>query len=116
VNSITYSDGTPAVTTTYDRMGKIASIVDAAGTRSFSYDTVSSQLNAESYSGGVMSGVGITRTYDALHRASAVNSSLNTTTPLTSATYSYDNASRLQSVTNGTNSVSYAYATNSSLV
>jgi len=35
---VDYSDTTPDVATTYDRLGRQATVTDATGTRTFSYD------------------------------------------------------------------------------
>ncbi len=70
------------------------------------------QLFAESYSGSVLDGLSITNTYDASLRRSSL-----TLQPLNSSTiYSYDSASRLSTVSDGTNSATYAYLANSPLV
>jgi len=72
-----------------------------------------SQLLSESYSGGTLSGLSLTNGYDSLLRRTAVGLS-NYSGTLT--TYGYDTASRLQTVTSGTNTASYAYLANSPLV
>ncbi|MEM7392215.1 MAG: hypothetical protein AAF492_07685, partial [Verrucomicrobiota bacterium] len=57
----TYSDATPGITTTYDRMGRPVTVTDAVGTRTFSYN-VTLQLATQAVS-GVVSSI-ITRVYD----------------------------------------------------
>jgi RHS repeat-associated protein len=62
--AISYSDGTPAVSFTLDRLGRQRTISDATGTRSFSYNDAL-QLVAETNAFGTLS-----RQYDALGRSS----------------------------------------------
>lgn len=47
-------------------------MTDGSGARALAYDPVSDQLQAETYSSGLLSGVVIGRTYDSLYRASGV--------------------------------------------
>jgi RHS repeat-associated protein len=49
--SIDYSDGTADITFAYDRLGQQAQITDAVGTRTFTYDPDSLQLESESITG-----------------------------------------------------------------
>jgi len=65
---------------------------------------------AENYSGGPLSGTGITNVYDQFLRRTNLSS-----VGLTNS-YLYDSASRLHSVSEGTNSATYAYLANSPLV
>lgn len=115
LTGIDYSDTTPDAVHTYDRLGRVATTTDAAGLLTRSY-SASGDLDDEVYSGtGTLSGQSITRTFDSLGRLNA----LAMTSPLAtlgSVSYGYDAASRLQTVTNGTNSVTYGYVPNSSLV
>lgn len=105
-----YSDATPDVTVTYDRTGRPLTVADASGTRSHGYHA-SGQLETESYTSGVLSGLAVNRSFDSLYRLSGL-----TVPSVTSATFAYDAASRLQTVTKGTNTATYAYAANSALV
>ena len=101
------------MTFTYDRRGRLVSVVDGAGTRTLAYNDMS-QMLTESWSGGPLTGKGITITYDSYSRRNTVgmNGQSSTTT-----TYGYDNASRLTSVTDGGgSSASYTYLANSSLI
>ena len=111
LSGIDYSDSTPDVTFTYDRQGR--QTANAAGGLTTTRDyNPASQLIAESYSGGVLDGLSITNTYDSLLRRSSL-----TLQPLNSSTlYSYDSSSRLSTVSDGTNSATYAYLANSPLV
>ncbi|HWA09343.1 MAG TPA: RHS repeat-associated core domain-containing protein [Opitutaceae bacterium] len=46
---ISYSDSTPAITYTYNRMGQTATVADVAGTRTFDYSTSTTSLNSETF-------------------------------------------------------------------
>ena len=105
-----YSDGSPAVTNSLDRRGRI--IQTTLGTNSASsvifHDA--GLLLSES-----RNGLTLTNQFDGLLRRTTL-SLFNGSTLLSSFTNTYDAISRLASVTFGTNSAIYAYLTNSSLV
>jgi len=110
---IDYADTTPDVTFTYDRLGRQNKVVDAVGTRTFTYGS-NLQLATEVIT-GTTSGT-ITRTYDALGRAGGF--SLGTDY---SATYGYDDATgRFNTVgwtaAGKSGTVSYSYLANSDLL
>jgi len=44
---VDYSDTTPDVAITYDRLGRQATVTDATGTRTFSYDNSNLRLSTE---------------------------------------------------------------------
>lgn len=115
LNSVTYSDSTPSVTDTYDRLGRLRTVVCNGMTDTLT-NNLANELLGESFSGGVLSGLSVSNSYDAdLRRASL--SALTSGTQLLSDTFAYDNASRLASVTDGNNnSASYSYLANSPLV
>ena len=107
LGTITYSDGTtPNVSVTFDRRGRRTQVVDGAGTHTFTYNDAG-QLLTESFPN---SSAIITNTYDSLLRRSSL-ASLGQ-----SASYAYDNASRVQSVSDGTHSVTYTFLPNSAMV
>jgi RHS repeat-associated protein len=110
LTAITYSDVTPAVTTTYDRSGRALTIIDGSGTRSFAYHA-SGQFQTETYTSGLLNGIATTRTYDSLDRLSGLS-----VPSVTANVYGYDDASRLQLVTNGAFSAAYGYLADSPLV
>ncbi len=56
VVSKTFSDGTPAITYTYDSQGRVASMVDGTGTTTYGYDTANRVTS-------VTNGAGVTMTY-----------------------------------------------------
>ncbi|MDI1248810.1 MAG: type IV secretion protein Rhs [Lacunisphaera sp.] len=110
LSGIDYSDTTPDVAMTYDRAGRPKTTTDASGVRTLSYH-VSGQLEDESYSSGLLSSLGVDRSFDAMHRLSAVS-----VTSVPAVSYAYDAASRLQAVTAVTNTATYVYEPDSPLV
>lgn len=109
-----YSDSTLDFTIGYDRTGRPKTRTDASGTCAWTYDT-SGQLKDEVYTGGLLDGLAVHRTFDSLFRLDSV-SALSASSALNETGYSYDLASRLDTVTTGTNTATYAYVANSSLV
>ncbi|OGV67777.1 MAG: hypothetical protein A3K19_15760 [Lentisphaerae bacterium RIFOXYB12_FULL_65_16] len=112
--SIDYSDATPDATFSYDRLGRRVGVVDAAGTQTLTY-TPDSQLDEVAYAAGSLDGVSLDNTYDALGRRSGLECGVGLL-PCASASYSYDGASRLATVTSSTSTHTYAYLPNSDLV
>lgn len=106
----TYSDSTPAVTLAYDRSGRPKTMTDAAGTRTLAYHT-SGQLDTETYTAGLLNGYALDRDFDSLNRVSALS-----VPSVYSVGYSYDAASRLATITQGTNTATYSYLANSPLI
>lgn len=103
LSEVTYSDSTPSVTHTYDRLGRPHTTSDAAGLLTRSYSE--GQLVGEAYTGtGVLSGQSITRSLDSLNRVESLSA-----TSMEAISYSYDAASRLSSVSQGDLSADYAY-------
>src|SRR6266700_4167503 len=72
-------------------------------------------LLSESYAGGTLAGLSVNNSLDSLLRRSQVQPK-NGASVLGTATFGYDNASRLSSVSDGTYSASYTYLANSPLV
>ncbi len=113
--TVTYDDGsTPSATCSYDRIGRMNSLVRDGMTTTLAYDFANDLLN-ESYLGGVLDGLSVTNGYDAKLRQTGLGA-LSGSSVLTSAGYTYDNASRLATVTSGTESATYSYVVNSRLV
>lgn len=110
LTSIDYSDATPDVTMVLDRLGRPKETTDGAGTRTLAYHA-SGQLEDESYTAGLLSGQSIDRTFDALHRLQQIAAP-----SVTPTLYTYDAASRLDTVASGTNTAKYGYLANSPLV
>lgn len=114
LTSVDYSDTTADITYGYDRRGRQTSVVQGAITTTKTYNDAG-QMLTESYSGGPLNGVTVTNTYDALLRRSH-QEALQSATSLVLNTYGYDDASRLQSVTKGSDVAKYSYLANSPLV
>ena len=114
LSSVSYSDGTPGITLSYDRRGRQISCVRNSITTT-RYFSDSGLLLGEAYSGGTLGGMAITNYYDSLLRRTNVTAK-NGSTVLSLVGYSYDNASRMATVSDGTYSSSYAYIDNSPLV
>jgi RHS repeat-associated protein len=112
--SVDYSDGTPDVTYAYNRVGQQAGLTDGFGGVQRTYHE-SGRLLTEQYTNGVLAGIVRTNEYDSLLRRSGLTVKTNATT-LYRATYSYDAASRYQTISDGTNSATYSYVTNANLV
>ena len=107
--SMVCNDGSPGITNTYDRLGRVVVIQNGDSVINRAYDDVGHILT-ETYAGGLLSGLGITNRYDTLFRRT------NLTTRFGSVVYEYDKASRLSSVNAGANSVDYNYLDGSHIV
>ena len=111
LSSIDYSDDTPDVSfTAFDRLGRPHTITDAAGTRSLTYSTFG-QSEDETYTAGLLNGLALDRTYDGYARLQTLSAP-----SIYTAGYTYDDASRLDIVTQGVRTAKYAYEPNSPLV
>ncbi len=110
---INYSDTTPAVTYTLNRLGQVTGISDGIGTRTRSIAT-DGRLLSESHDSGLLSGTSASYAYDALLRRQTHTT--NTGQSTFDVTWGYDTASRLQTVTSGTETTTYTYAANTSLI
>ena len=100
---ITYSDGTPGISFTYDFLNRITDVTDGTGSRAFSYNA-DSTLASESIPYIVNSG--LTYAYDNLGRRMGMTLNQNNT-PLVANQYTYDNMSRIATVSDGTNTATY---------
>ena len=107
LRTITYSDSTPAVSFTYDRGGRQNNSTDAAGSRARTF-TVSNDLQTEQITGGLLDGAAVTIGYDSLLRRQSLQTAQGANT-LSSQTYGYDPASRLQTITSNTQTATFAY-------
>jgi len=122
LTDVTYSDSTPALAFTYNRLGQQATITDATGTRNFDYDPATLQLTAENLDATFYDGLVLTRQYQdgtELHglKGRASGYSLGTQpSPVASAAYSYTEQGRLHTITDGTDTFTYDYKTNSNLL
>jgi RHS repeat-associated protein len=109
-----YSDTTPDVTLLYDRAGRPKTLTDGSGARTLGYHA-SGQLEDETYTSGLLNGLAVDRSFDSLHRLSSL-AMLATGYSLPATSYAYDAASRLDTITAGANTTTYAYHANSPLV
>jgi RHS repeat-associated protein len=113
--SVSYSNdplATAGITYTYDRRGRQKTVVQGSMTTALAYNDAN-QLLYEKYTGGTLDSLGITNAYDTYLRRTAGALSNQTSTLVT---YTYDNASRLSSVGNGSYNATYSYIANSPLV
>jgi RHS repeat-associated protein len=114
LTNIAYNDGvTPGVTNSYNRLGRLNSVFDNGMTDALTYN-LANELLSESFSGGVLNGLSVTNVYDQYLRRT--NLTAWASGVLTRAIYGYDTASRLASVSDGTNNAAYTYLANSPLV
>ncbi len=113
LDSIAYSDPTPGVTYGYNRLGQLDLVTRDGAMRTLNYN-VFGQLKDESIAGGLLNGASIDPGYDALRRRDALTVSKGAFA-LPHA-YTYDDASRLETVAKGPQNATYAYEPNSALV
>jgi len=111
---ITYSDSTPAVTFAYDRGGRQKTITDAAGTRERTFN-VTGELQSEQITGGILDLMQVNATFDSFLRRQFLQATRGATV-LTSQTYTYDATSRLETVSSGGQTATYAYYPSSGLL
>jgi len=115
LTTVAYSDPTPGVVYNYDRLGRQSTISWNGITDTQAYNLVGQPL-CESFAGGPCSGLGITNRYDPDLRRTNL-SILNLPSSALSATYGFDAASRLSTVSDGNgNTATYNYLANSPLV
>lgn len=115
LDSVWYTDSTSPIIYSYDRRGRNTSITRLDGTvisRNFHDAGV---VLSESYSGGILGGYTITNTYDSLLRR-ITSEGKTASSNLYSHAYTYDDASRMSSVSDGVRSASYEYVPNSALI
>ena len=97
LTNIVYSDNTPDVSFTFDRLGRQVTITDALGTRTNVYDGTTLALVEEQQPDGTT----LSRTYDAYGRPSGFGLDSDY-----AVTYSYDSIGRFASVSSSVASVS----------
>jgi RHS repeat-associated protein len=108
LTGIDYSDTTPDVGFTYNRLGQQLTVSDAVGSRTFSYND-KLQLTGEAIA-GIYDKI-LTRSYDTLGRSSGMNIGTEY-----AVGYGYDNLGRFSTVTSGADTFTYGYLPNSNLV
>jgi RHS repeat-associated protein len=100
---------------TFDRMGRCKGVsCNGISTADF-FDLANDPLG-ETYSGGLLDGLATTNIYDSLLRRTSLTLLGAASSASPSTAYTYDAASRLSTVSDGTNSAAYFYVANSSLV
>lgn len=105
LDSITYSDATPAVTYTHERGGKVDTVSDAAGLLTLT--RANGRVLGESYTGsGILSGKSLSRGVDTFNRVNSLGA-----TSVSSVSLSYNDASRLATVTQGNRVATYTHGT-----
>jgi len=123
LENVDYDDeGTPRLAYTYDRLGRQAAVVQTGHqvnrSAMLAYNSAN-QLLIETNTTGSLSGLSVTNGYDQFLRHTAL-SFRNQQSTLETINYAYDNASRLQTVTDNTGataySAAYTYLANSPLV
>ena len=114
VVSVSYSDTTPAVTITYDRLGRKLSMSSSTESRAFAY-SLDGRLLSETNLTGPLVGYSVSNNVNSLwqHAYLYVRSSAGV---ISTHVFTYDGASRLASVAQGNYNIAYGYAPNSSLV
>ena len=111
-NSIDYSDTTPDISMTYDRMGRIKNVTDASGTRTNTYDA---NLRLASSTVPHILNNKLEYTYDSLGRMASMKLMQDTTQKLINS-YTYDAMSRVATVSDGTNTAEYSRLPGTSLL
>jgi RHS repeat-associated protein len=107
VSGVSHSDGTQGIVFTYDRGGRQATITDDAGAHTLTHNSAG-QLESDQISGGLLDGTTVTVGYDALLRRSSLQITRNAAT-LSSQNYGYDASSRVETVSSGSQTATYAY-------
>lgn len=127
VLGVDYSDSTPDLSYTYDRLGNIATVADYTGTRTFNYSATNLQMQAETlgtalYGSRVLTWKHDTSTTGALGRNTGFSLGLfSNPTGENDITYGYDTFGRftnLGATLNGAaaGTFNYGYAANSNLI
>jgi RHS repeat-associated protein len=109
LDSLNYSDGTPDVTYTIDRLGRIAFVEDGAGTAAYGYQDID-HLAQVTYTSGPLSDYSISREYDGLQRLNRLEIQDGGSVH-SSVSYTYEgDTSRLWIVGQGQHLATYGYA------
>jgi len=122
---VVYSDATPGITNTYGRLGRKSSVLCGGTTTTWGYD-LANEVLSESYSGGVLDGLGVTNGYAAFLRRTYLTGlgsgvlartagALPAVVP-SRTVFGYDAASLLASVSDGKSSAACTHLTSSALV
>jgi len=108
----------------YDRLGRLSAVDDVTGTHTFAYDPVTLQLTAETLPSGFYGDLVLTRDYQdgsETHGRSGRYEGFALGTPADTdlhqaVQYGFDAVGRLQSVSDGTDTFTYARAVDSNLI
>ena len=115
VKTTTYSDGTTlAVGYGYDRLGRQTGITNGTSVTALTLNDAGCVL-IEAYTNGPLNGWAVTNGYDALLRRTNLVT-LYGGVRQTVATNNFDAASRMGTISDGTNSATYSFLANSPLV
>lgn len=121
--SVDYSDSTPDVSFTYDRIGRNATTTHVTGTRTYAYDAANLQLETETLPSAYFGGRILTQTYQGsgsgLLPGRAAGYKLGTSgTPDQDleVEYGYDVKGRVETVASGAGAYTYGYVSNSDLL
>ncbi|MCX6856556.1 MAG: hypothetical protein NTV80_16815 [Verrucomicrobia bacterium] len=98
VGSIDYSDATADVTFTYDRLGQSATSAQTGGATHTANRNLYGQLTSESWAGGLLNTYNLDHPLDTLRRPSGLTIK-KAASVLMQHTQSYDDASRLKTIT-----------------
>jgi RHS repeat-associated protein len=117
---ISYSDSTPGLTYTFNRLGQNATVVDVTGTRTFIYNlTGTLELSSEDLPAyfGTRRITYPVATSGVIGRSTGLQlGTSGSPTAAQSVTYGYDASGRLNSFAAGGQTFSYGYTSNSNLV
>jgi RHS repeat-associated protein len=106
LTNISYSDGTPSVSFTYNDNGEIISMMDGIGTTSFGYDSEARMIQVD----GPFAQDEKTYTYDAVGNRKSMD------LPNMHISYVYDELNRIISVTSNYGSADYVWNVNTNLL
>lgn len=107
------ADATPDVEYTYTRDGRVAAVTHGGSVHAFAY-SIAGQVESETVAGGLLDGLVVDPSYDALERRTGWSAAAPGWAHNTG--YAYDGASRLRAVSARNREVRYGYAPGSSQV
>ena len=114
LTGVDYSDATPDVTIEPDRIGRPRTVTDGSGTRTRTHHA-DGALESETFTAGVLNGLVMTRTPDAVGRLGGITLASGAANLLTQD-YGYDPAKgRMQSASQGQVGTTLSYVENSDL-
>ena len=78
LTNVSYSDSTPSVTNSYDRLGRLNSVICNGMTDTLTYN-LANELLGESFAGGILANLAVTNAYDADLRRTKLSALSGTT-------------------------------------